>query len=182
MEEFDPLIRGCLRNDRKSQEGLYRKLYVPLFLACRRLFSHDHEAIESVNDGMLKVFENISSFQPEKGKFFNWVYTIVRNAALDKIRSAVMQNTRTDALTATGDTAEADESYNPLSSLEEKDLYMLLDRLPPATRAISTLFYVEGYSVREIATRLAIQTGTVKWHLSDGRKKLKPIAERLLNE
>ena len=159
-----------------SQEKLYRQFYVPLFCLCRRFFENDHEAIESVNDGMLKVFQHIGTYQAEKGKFFNWVYTIVRNVALDKFRAS------TTVALAPYETAElipeTDVNTNPLTSLEGKDLYRLLDRLSPATRVICGLFYLEGYSIKDIADRLSISGGTVKWHLSESRKKLKLILER----
>jgi RNA polymerase sigma factor (sigma-70 family) len=181
-EELEHLIRGCARNDRASQEELYKQLYVPLFCHCRRYFQHDHEAIESVNDGMLKVFEKIGAYRPEKGKFFNWVYTIVRNTALDKFRSSVSIPRPADP----GEIAEAvvveEPGSNPGIWLEDKDVYVLLDRLGPASRVIFGLFYIEGYSIREIADELAISGGTVKWHLSDSRKKLRSVLEKYFND
>jgi len=153
---------------------LYREFYVPLFCMCRRYFQNDHEAVESVNDGMLKVFQHIGTYQAEKGKFFNWVYTIVRNTALDKFRASAAAAFRSES----GDITEADTGTNPLIALEGKDLYRLLDRLSPATRVICGLFYLEGYSVNDIADQLSISGGTVKWHLSESRKKLKSILER----
>jgi RNA polymerase sigma factor (sigma-70 family) len=179
---LDDLIDGCVRNERASQEKMYKELYVPLFCHCRRYFQNDHEAIESVNDGMLKVFERIGDYQPEKGKFFNWVYTIVRNTALDKIRSLVSIPRPTDP----GDIAEElvveEAGSNPGAWLEDKDVYVLLDRLGPASRVIFGLYYIEGYSIREIAEELAISAGTVKWHLSDSRKRLRGVLEKHFND
>ncbi|MBS1661444.1 MAG: sigma-70 family RNA polymerase sigma factor [Bacteroidetes bacterium] len=180
MEDLDQIIRGCLRNDRKSQEKLYKQFYVPLFCLCRRFFQNDHEAIESVNDGMMKVFERIGMYNAEKGKFFNWVYTIVRNTALDKFRSSTVL--RAESYEVAETIAETDLHANPLVSLEGKDLYILLDRLSPATRVICGLFYIEGYTIKDIAEQLAISSGTVKWHLSESRKKLKSILERHFND
>lgn len=178
MEDLQEIIRGCIRNDRKSQEKLYREFYVPLFCLCRRFFQNDHEAIESVNDGMLKVFQYISTYQAEKGKFFNWVYTIVRNTAVDKFRTSSAAVLRSESYDMAETIPETDISTNPLIALEGKDLYRLLDRLSPATRVICGLFYLEGYSIKDIAEQLSISSGTVKWHLSESRKKLRTILER----
>lgn len=178
MEDLQEIIRGCIRNDRKSQEKLYREFYVPLFCLCRRFFQNDHEAIESVNDGMLKVFQYIGTYQAEKGKFFNWVYTIVRNTALDKFRTSAAAGLRSESYDMAETIPETDISTNPLIALEGKDLYRLLDRLSPATRVICGLFYLEGYSIKDIADQLSISSGTVKWHLSESRKKLRTILER----
>jgi RNA polymerase sigma factor (sigma-70 family) len=178
LEDLQEIIRGCIRNDRNSQEKLYREFYFPLFCLCRRFFQNDHEAIESVNDGMLKVFQYIGTYQAEKGKFFNWVYTIVRNTALDKFRTSSAAVLRSESYDMAETIPETDISTNPLIALEGKDLYRLLDRLSPATRVICGLFYLEGYSIKDIADQLSISGGTVKWHLSESRKKLRIILER----
>src|SRR5262249_46448951 len=126
------------------------------------------------------VFEHIGSYKLEKGKFFNWVYTIVRNTALDKFRmsSAKFEDLFEFAASAT----DPHDGNHPIKALEEKDLYVLLDALNPATRIVCTLFYVEGFSIKEIAEQLCISGGTVKWHLSESRKKLRSVFEKHLND
>lgn len=149
---------------------------------CRRFFRNEHEAIESVNDGMMKVFENIGTYRAEKGKFFNWIYTIVRNTALDKLRMSVAFPIRYDDFGAADALPEVEGDYNPLKALEERDIYVMLDELSPATRVVCTLFYIEGYVIKEIAQQLTISAGTVKWHLSESRKNLKTVFKRHFNE
>jgi len=179
LEDLQDIIRNCARNDRKSQEKLYKQFYAPLYCLCRRFFRNEHEAIESVNDGMLKVFSSIASYREDKGKFFNWVYTIVRNTALDKLRASIPFTESSDIL---NDLPETDPVYSPIQSLETKDMYVMLDHLNPATRVVCSLFYMEGYSIKDIADQLSISIGTVKWHLSESRKKMKVILERHFNE
>ena len=179
MEEFKEkqVISGCRRNDRLSQEKLYKQFFPALFCLCKRFFQNDHEAREAVNDGMLKVYKHIDSYDPGKGAFFNWVYTIVRNTAIDKLRLSVSIPQRSEALSG----IEPDPGDNPLRSLESKEVYKLLDHLSPATRVVCSLFYIEGYSIAAIVEQLKIAPGTVKWHLSESRKKLKEIFEKHFN-
>ena len=149
---------------------LYRKFYPALMLLCKRFFKDDHEALEVLNDGMMKVYKNIRAYDHSKGEFFNWVYTVVRNTALDKLkRSKIPMAVSID------NSKEPGNEPDPLQSLEWKDVYKLLDCLPPATRAICSLFYLEGFSVKDVSESLEISLGTVKWHLSETRKKLKPV-------
>ncbi len=172
MEDLQLLVRECLTNNRRSQEKLYRRFYPALFLLCRKFFSQPEEAVEVLNDGMLRVFTQLDKYDAAKGEFFNWVYTVVRNTALDKIRSRKWPPHQ-----------EMDEDggvtqNNILSKLEWEDIYKLLDALPPSTRAVCSLFYLEGFPVKEIAEMLQQSPGTVKWHLSETRSKLKPILEQ----
>ncbi|MDO4324105.1 MAG: sigma-70 family RNA polymerase sigma factor [Lachnospiraceae bacterium] len=60
------------------------------------------------------------------------------------------------------------------------DLYDALKKLSERYRAPIVLFYLEGYSVREIADILECTEGTVKSWLSRGRSKLKKILEEEL--
>ena len=148
-----------------------------MFCLGKRFFQNDHEAREAVNDGMLKVYKNIGSYRSEKGAFFNWVYTIVRNTALDKLKLSVSITQRSETLSG----IEPDLADNPLHLLESKEVYKLLDHLALATRVVCSLFYLEGYSIKDIVEQLKISPGTVKWHLSESRKKLKEIFEKHFN-
>ena len=142
-------------------------------LLCKRFFADDHTALEVLNDGMIKVFKKIGAYRSDKGDFFNWMYTIIRNTALDKLKLSGMP-----VIVDLNGSAEFDTSENPFQTLEWKDIYKLLDKLPPATRAVCSLFYLEGYSVNDAAAQLNLTAGTVKWHLHEGRKKLKPVLEK----
>jgi RNA polymerase sigma-70 factor (ECF subfamily) len=158
-----------LNNDRGGQEKLYRKFYPGLYLLCRKFFKNENDALEALNDGMLKVFKNIGQYNDHKGEFFNWVYTIVRNAACDKLK-----RDHTHIFTEMTDLAIAGDD-NPLAELEWKDIYKLLQVLPPGTRAVCVLYYLEGFSINEICGQLQLSAGTVKWHLSETRSRLKPV-------
>lgn len=173
LDDLEQLIKECAVNNRLSQEKLYRKFYPGLMLLCKRFFSDDHEALEVLNDGMIKVYKNIGTYHPDKGELFNWAYTIVRNTALDRLK--LIKILPAKELHSTLNNASDD---NLLQSMEWKEVYKLLDVLPPSTRVICSLFYLEGFSIAEISEVLTISIGTVKWHLSETRKKLKPVLKK----
>lgn len=163
------IINQCIANNRQGQEKLYRMFYPALFALCRRLLPGDHEALEALNDGMLKVFKSIHSWKSGQGKFFNWVYTIVRNAAIDKLKN------KHNEFTELKEEFEESVNNNTLNEIEWKEIYKLSEALPPASRAVYNLFYLEGFTIKEIANMLELSPGTVKWHLGTSREKIKPI-------
>jgi RNA polymerase sigma factor (sigma-70 family) len=177
LDELGQLILDSSRNDRLAQEKVYRRFYPVLFILCKRLFADNHDALDALNDGMLKVFKNIGKYDPSKGAFFNWMYTIVRRAALDKLKLKKRPPTEDISRIAAPESTD-----NSLSYLEWKDFCEGLNVLSPATRFVCTLFYVDGYSIAEIGERLNISPGTVKWHLSESRRKLKIALEINLNK
>jgi RNA polymerase sigma factor (sigma-70 family) len=165
------IIEGCKRNDRLSQEKLYRQFYPGLFALCKKFFPDNHDTLTSLNNGMLNVFKNIGMYDPAKGELFNWAYTIVRNAAITHLKSLkVIQPT-----TEIPGQMEQTLYHSPFEELEWSEVYAYLDKLPPATRAVCTLHYFEGFAIKEISEKLNISEGTIKWHLSESRTRLKSL-------
>jgi RNA polymerase sigma-70 factor (ECF subfamily) len=175
--ELHDIIEGCKSNNRLSQEKLYRQFYPGLYALCKKFFTQHDDILTSLNDGMLNVFKNIGQYDPAKGELFNWVYTIVRNAAITNLKSKkILQPTA--EITAQ---IEILLNYNPFKDLEWDELYFYLNKLPPATRAVCTLHYLEGFAIKEISEQLNLSEGTIKWHLSESRKRLRTLFAQTSN-
>jgi RNA polymerase sigma factor (sigma-70 family) len=172
LNSINEILQGCRQNNRQSQEELYHQFYPALFALCKQFFDDRHEALTALNNGMLKVYKNIGQYDAAKGELFNWMYTIVRNAALTLIRDK-----KQFAVIELNENAATLPAGNPFKALEWKDIYVYLGKLPPVTRAVCSLFYIEGLSIKETASSLSIKEGTVKWHLNECRNKLKRIFE-----
>lgn len=161
-------MTGCQKQERSSQEKLYKHFYPALFALCRKFFTDQHEALTVLNNGMLRAFQHIHQYDAARGSVFTWLYAIVRNAALTRVRD------RKDNLWVEWkEQLNVPVNENPFRQLEWKDIYVHLEKLPPTTRAVCSLFYLEGLSVKEISEALQIRDGTVKWHLNESRTRLK---------
>ena len=167
MEDLDEIIEGCKRKESLYQEKLYRYFYPALYTLCKTFFSNDHDVITALNNGMLRVFANIDKYDAAKGNFYSWLHAVVRNTALTYLRD--LKQFRTIELTEELENI----SEKSLTNLKWEELFKVLSCLPTDTRAVVVLFYVEAFSIKEISGMLQMKEGTVKWHLSEGRKKLK---------
>ena len=56
---------------------------------------------------------------------------------------------------------------------EDTELHLVLDAMPERHRLPLVLFYLEGFSIQEVARTLGIPTGTAKYRLHQARKALK---------
>lgn len=177
LDPLNQILAGCRRQERQSQEKLYRQFYPVLFALCKNFFEDKHDIVTAINNGMLKVFANIEQYDASKGEFFNWMYTTVRNAALTMLRD---RKTKAFEYIEIDDYMGFESAENPFEQLSGNDIHIYLSKLPVATRRICSLFYMEGFSVKEIAEALQISEGTVKWHLSESRSRLKIIFEKTL--
>ena len=178
MENIEAIIEGCKRNEAFYQEKLYRHFYPALYALCKTFFSADHDIISALNNGMLKVFANIHKYDSTRGNFYSWLHAVVRNAALTFLRDS--KTFRTNELTESLEDAVIEK---PFENFNWEELFKVLAHLPTDTRAIVVLFYIEDIPIKEICMMLGMKEGTVKWHLSAGRKKLRKLLKpEMFNE
>lgn len=50
----------------------------------------------------------------------------------------------------------------------------MIAALPPQQRLAMSLYYIEGLSVAEVASAMLISVGAVKFHMNQGRERLRP--------
>ncbi len=168
MDNLETLLKGCIDNQRKSQEKLYYRFYPGLYALCKRFFNDKQDIVSALNNGMLRVFKNIDQWDSTKGNFENWLYAIVRNSALSQIREAKKF-----------DMVEYHENLNHLEPTnistihDERTIQPYVDMLPETSKIVCNLFYFDSYSIKDIAQQLDIKEGTVKWHLHFGREQIK---------
>lgn len=161
------LIEGCRKNNRSAQEALYKAYYKAMMSLCLRYTKSEEDAVEVLNNGFLKVFQNIKRYEPAQGSLYTWIRTLVVNSCLSHIKK---KTTAKRYLELNG--AEVNVPAEVVSKLKTSELLALVRSLPPATAAVFNLYAIEGYSHKEIAGLLSISIGTSKWHLSEARKSL----------
>lgn len=174
--DTDRLIRLCVANDRSAQAELYKQYYGKMMGICKRYFQNRDDAMEVLNCGFLKVFQNLKHYE-QKGPFEAWIYRIIYNTIIDFLRSKKK--------TVFSSISDAEEFVStapdlPLQKLYTDDLLNLLYLLPDATRTVFNMFAIDGYKHEEIAEMLGISEGTSKWHVNQARKQLKELIERRL--
>ncbi len=176
-EELHILLKGCIKYDRLSQEKLYRQFYPALFVLCNKFFDDEQDIITALNNGMMKVFNNIEKFDNKKGDLSGWIYVVVRNAAISHVREKNKQMV-TQEISAE---LQIESSQNPFKDASSETVIRFLNTLSVTTRAVFNLFYMEGFLIKEIAVNLDMKEGTVKWHLNEGRNKLKTTFNNNVN-
>ena len=123
------------------------------------------DADDLAQDALVKAYLSLAGYQ-NKGKFRSWLFKIAYNTFLNHKAGCRTMDSIDEARKFIGGN-EADASF------EHQDLYMALRALPPKERSAITLFYLNGYSIKEIAAITDTTEGAVKQQLSRGRYKLK---------
>lgn len=170
--ELEELIRGCIRNERSSQERLYKLFYPRMMALVKRYIDEDMQAEEVLNNGYLRAFQKISQYTFQ-GSFEGWLRKIVFHAVSDYVKQNMKYNEKIVL-------AEKDEYIHKdhAENLYYNELLKMVQALPVATRAVFNMYIMEGYPHKEIGKILGISEGTSKWHLSEGRRILKEKIEQ----
>ena len=173
------LLAGCRRLERASQRQFYRQFFAYGLSICRRYLHDPDVAQEAVNDGFVKVFQELPHFDPNRfphdlvSSLRGWLRRIMVRTAIDHFRTNHRHHLQTD-LEAAGH-YPADNGPTPLDALSFEELLRLIAQLPPAYRTVFNLFAIDGYSHEEIAESLGISTGASKSNLFKARAHLKTL-------
>jgi len=167
--ELQEVIRKCLSNDRKAQQKLFSLCYSLAFNVSRRYSSNQQEAKSLVNEGMLKVFQQLHTYNSDLS-FGGWVRRIMVNTAIDHFRKVKAFEQRFQEIDGR-DFTDSDQS-NVLDELSAEELLGIVQQLPPAYRVVFSLYAVEEYTHKEIAEKLKISEGTSKSNYAKARAKL----------
>ncbi len=166
MPDIKNIIKGCLACNRRDQELLYRRHAAKLYAVCLQYSGNDEEARDILQDGFIKIFENLIHYKHE-GSFEGWMRRIVVNTALEKYRSKHNLH-RVDDIDLIPE-PDADPETEDYAGLEAVDLLDIIRGLPPKYRMVFNLFAIEGYSHKEISQMFNISEGTSKSNLSRAR-------------
>lgn len=167
VDKLDHIILGCQKNQRQSQAELYKMFSSRMYAVCLRYTSSRDDAQDVLQEGFVKIFENIANFKAQ-GSFEGWMKRIFVNLALDKFRSRISMLSL-DEFTE----EEAHNQPSALDNMSEKEILEVVRQLPDQYRLVFNLYVMEGHSHQEIASMLGISESTSRSNLARAKLILK---------
>jgi RNA polymerase sigma-70 factor (ECF subfamily) len=165
--DFDSVIAACLSNDSLAQRALFQQFYGYAKSICLRYTADKVEAEEILNEGFLKVFQNLDKYDPAQS-FKAWLRTILVNTAISNYR----KNKKFQDNINIDDIHEIGFEDSVLEQISADEILQIVQQLPPIYRTIFVMYVVDGYSHREIADALNLNESTVRSNFSRARAKL----------
>ena len=176
-QEIEEFIKGCINGDRKCQQEVYQRLYGKMMSVCLRYTKDSHEAKDILQDGFIKVFNNLSKYD-FNGSFEGWVRRIIVNTAIDYYRKNKYVYSFSDSQSSNEDinpTNEDDFEESIYNNIKTEDIMAAIQQLSPAYRTVFNLYVMEGYSHQQISEALQISIGTSKSNFSKAKQNLQKI-------
>ncbi len=187
------LVARVLAGQRKEFDELVRRHQRQAVAVAYRLLGNTNDALEVTQDAFLKAFTSLDTLQKPEA-FAGWLMRIVSNLSLNFRRSRkIRSQLPLDDLLSTSEgggvetrggsewTARSDDPVHTLEGRElGKKLQEALQQLPEKQRLAIVLFTIEQMPQKEVAEALECSVEAVKWHVFQGRKKLKELLKDLM--
>src|SRR5438270_14054552 len=186
------LVERANDGDRKAFDELIVRYQRQAVAVSYRLLGNTQDALEVTQDAFLKAFTSLSTLQKPEA-FGGWLMRIVSNLSLNYRRG---RKTKTqlplDDLLGPADAQATDaggsqwmaRSGDPVRGLESQELGVklqeALNQLPEKQRQAIVMFTIQEMPQKEIAEALNCSVEAVKWHVFQGRKKLKEMLKEHL--
>ncbi|MBK5721651.1 sigma-70 family RNA polymerase sigma factor [Dysgonomonas sp. Marseille-P4677] len=175
------IIAGCKEQKREAQKMLYEKYARTMYSICLRYSSDQDSAQDLLQDGFIKVFAHIGSFQ-EKGSFEGWLKRIFINLALENLRKKKNIIQSSDDLQNLPEMVDDSTEDSDMYKISETELLKMVQDLPRGYSAVFNLYAIEDYSHKEIADMMGISEGTSRSQYVRARQMLQDRVKRYIKE
>ena len=149
-------------------EAAYEKYADMLYRLALSHLNHKDDAEDVVQEVFIKYMNQTKMFKDEEHEQA-WLIRVTVNACYDMLR---YKNRRDhDALDNIVEFAAAEEK-------PDIGVLKLLEQLPAKYKTVIVLYYLEGFSIEEIAFMLRLSVSAIKMRMSRGREQLKKMIEK----
>ena len=178
MHKDTQLIKLSKRGSEVAQMQLYDTYAQAMFTIACRYLKDDEEAKDAMQEGFLKAFTNIETYQPES-TFGAWLKRIIINQCLDVLKKNKLEF---EAVEVSELQIINEEDWHFDTTITKREILFAIDQLNEKHKVVVTLYLLEGYDHEEISNILEIPVKTSRTHLRRGKLKLQDLLKQKYNE
>lgn len=175
------VIERIQNGEKDAFEVLVKNYEKKVFWIAFNLVNHVEDARDITQDAFLRVFKAIDRFD-RKFNFYTWLYRIVVNLAIDRLRKRSKQNAVSIEEFA-GDPEVDDRTGADLMNSElGRKIRAILDDMPEKYRTVILLRDVSELSCEDIAEIIKCTNATTRWRLHRAREIFREKWEKAYGE
>ncbi|NRF70231.1 sigma-70 family RNA polymerase sigma factor [Aquincola sp. S2] len=180
-EELARLLGRVALQDRRAFEQVYRLTSAHLLGLAEGVLGRRDRAEDVLQEAFMNVWYGAAGFNPAIATPMTWLINIVRNKAIDKLRSGKAERAATVELDDEAMALPADAAQQPQALFDDSIKRLRIDgcmgELSAQQRQAIALAYYRGLVHTEIAESLNAPLGTVKAWVRRGIDRLKSCLE-----
>jgi len=165
------ILAGCLKNDPVAQRELYSRYSPKMLSVCYRFAQSREDAEDMLQEGFIKVFTQIQTFQ-NKGAFEGWIRRIIVHTCINFLKKYKKFSENIDL--AYAGFLQVKEETMP-SIMQAKQVVECIRLLPIGYKTVLNLYAIEGYNHKEIAEMLDIEESTSRSQYTRAKAMLEGI-------
>ncbi len=165
-ETIQDLIARCLTGDQAAYSALYTMVAPGLYRLAYSILLERQDAEDVVQETMVYAFRNLRSYDPARGQFRTWLYTITVSRCRNARRRKWLPTIRLQNLLKLDMEPADTESDRPEHAVARKSARETLERalatLSPRLREAVALRYGQSLTYREMAEVLGCPQKTAE--------------------
>lgn len=173
------ILLSIQAGDRQAFAEVVTHYQRPLFGFLGRMGLSRGLAEDLAQETFLRAWRNLGKYDPDRGEFSTWLFTIAKNLALNELSGTA--NGREIPLAEDPPESTCDRP-RPCEALaleqRRRSLHAALAKLPPAERCMIALAYTQDLELAQIAQIEGCTTGAVKTRLHRAKRKLYHLLEK----
>ncbi len=176
------LINRIRSGEPGAFSGLLRQHQHTVYSLIVQMVSSREDAEELTQDVFVKAYQKIGSFRGESA-IATWLYRIAYNTAISAVRKKKPMFTVLDEKTmydvpdeVVDEVLNRDHDENMLQSIQQA-----IAQLHPDEKALISLYYTQGRTLKEVASIMNLSGGNAKIKLFRIRKKIVRIIRQTQN-
>lgn len=171
-EYLKELLTLVASGDRTAFKSLYQITSGSCYSIVLRMLNNPEDAQDVLQKAYVSIWKNAVKYNANKGKAFTWIVTVMKNRAIDTLRSRA-RAPQTELIEDQHIDPSQTASTRAESFLIAKLLEKGFSKLPKHVATAVRMNVVEGYSSSEIGLQMNVSRHTVKTWIRRGLANLR---------
>jgi RNA polymerase sigma-70 factor (ECF subfamily) len=174
----EELLAAIAERDQDSVAVLFDRYGGLAFALALRVLSDHGTAEDVVQESFLSIWRQAASYDTSRGTARTWLLTVVRNRAVDRLRSNRIRVAMDRPIEGMDNSLGVSDVWAEVSvKIDREAIRESLSNLPAEQQEVIELAYFGGLTHVEIAERLSLPLGTVKGRMRIALRKLHSLLD-----
>jgi RNA polymerase sigma-70 factor (ECF subfamily) len=165
------IVELLKERDEKAISLLYDHYGDTLYGVAFKVLKNEELAQDVVQESFVKIWKKSHTYDADKAKLFTWLFRIIRNTAIDKLRSIQTKSDKEIQLDVSNVYKLGIDDIRP----EFIDVRENLGKIEQKYQEVLDALFFQGMTQQEASDELNIPLGTIKSRLKIGLRELGKI-------
>lgn len=163
-------IEKAINGDKEAFSKIIKQYENKLYIITKSRISNDEDIKDVIQETIMYAYKNIKKLKQVE-KFNSWITTILINNCnklylKNKLKPVSYEDNQLDNINL-----NQDNCYDSLHN--DLDFFMLIDFLNIDDKTLISMYYLQGYTTKEISEILKVNESTIRSRISSVRNKIK---------